>query len=59
MCGNVHACSAVAAAYGTSSLNKCCLLYGKRLGTAYVLHPDQLAVKDGRVCLPLYMAMCL
>lgn len=45
--------------YGTSSLDKFCSLYDKRLGTAYVLHPNQLAVKDGRVYLPLYMAMCL
>lgn len=45
--------------YGTSSLDKFCSLYGKRLGTAYVLHPNQLSKKEGRVYLPLYMAMCL
>lgn len=45
--------------YGTSSLDKFCSLYGKKIGTAYVLHPNQFTVKDGRVYLPLYMAMCL
>ena len=45
--------------YRTSSLDKFCALYGKRLGVPYVLHPNQLAVKDGRVFLPLYMVMCL
>ena len=45
--------------YRTSSLDRFRALYGDRLGVAYVLHPRQLAVADGVVRLPLYMAFCL
>lgn len=45
--------------YGTSSLNKFRKLFGKRIGTEYVLHPRQLQVDGERVYLPLYFAFCL
>ena len=45
--------------YGTSSLDKFRAIFGRRVGTEYVLHPRQLSVVEGRVLLPLYMAFCL
>jgi predicted AAA+ superfamily ATPase len=41
--------------YGTSSLDRFRAIYGKRLGTEYVLHPKPLTVEGDRVYLPLYM----
>lgn len=42
--------------YGTSSLDKFKKKFTTRVGTEYVLHPQQLDVRDERVYLPLYMA---
>lgn len=45
--------------YGTSSLDKFRALFGKRVGTEYVLHPRQLSATGSRELLPLYMSFCL
>ncbi len=42
--------------YSTSSLDKMRTLYGKRIGTEYVLHPKPLLVDGDRTYLPLYMS---
>jgi predicted AAA+ superfamily ATPase len=45
--------------FGTASLNKFKVLYGKQIGTQYVLCPKELTTDGDRVILPLYMAGCL
>ena len=45
--------------YGTASLDKFRAVYGKRIGTEYILHPKELEHEGVRVRLPLYMAGCL
>jgi predicted AAA+ superfamily ATPase len=45
--------------YSTKSLDKFKEAYGKRVGTQYVLHPKPLQAGEGRVYLPLYMALFL
>ena len=42
--------------YGTASLDKFRAVYGKRIGTEYILHPKELEHEGVRVRLPLYMA---
>jgi hypothetical protein len=45
--------------YATASLKKFREKYGKFLAESYVLHPRDVAVQDGVVYLPLYMASLL
>ena len=45
--------------YAAVSLGKFRAKYGKFLSTPYILHPKDVAVKDGIVHLPLYMAPLL
>lgn len=45
--------------YSTSSLDKFSAKFGKRVGTAYILHPKQAVFDREHTILPLYMAHCL
>lgn len=46
--------------YTTNSLDKFMEIYGKRIGTAYIIHTKNLQVKNTKlVCIPAYMAFCL
>lgn len=45
--------------YQTKSLEKFIKKYGKRIDTAYIIHPKNLAVKNDVVCIPAYMTFCL
>ena len=33
--------------------------YRSRIGECYVIHPKNLVIKDGIICIPPYMTMCL
>ena len=45
--------------YTTASLERFTQKFSERIGTAYIIHPRNLTEKDGIVCIPPYMAMCL
>lgn len=45
--------------YTTTSLTRFKEHFGSRIGGCYVIHPKNLAVKDGIVYLPAYMTFCL
>lgn len=45
--------------YSTKSLLKFMEKYKSRIGEAYVIHPRNLLIKDGIICIPPYMTMCL
>ena len=45
--------------YTTASLGRFCQKFKDRIGSAYIIHPRNLSEKDGVLCLPPYMAMCL
>ena len=45
--------------YSTKSLLRFREKYQKRIGECYIIHPRNLAMKDGILCIPAYMAMCL
>ena len=45
--------------YGTKSLDKFKVKFGKKVGTQIVLHPKPLKVETDRLYLPLYMVFCL
>ena len=45
--------------YSTESLMRFQKKYKSRIGECYIIHPRNLAVKDGIFCLPPYMAICL
>lgn len=45
--------------YGTASLDKFKVAFGKKIGIQYVLHPKQMKREGERVYLPLYMVYCL
>lgn len=45
--------------YSTKSLLKFIEKYKNRIGEAYVIHPRNLLIKDGIICIPPYMTMCL
>ena len=45
--------------YSTNSLTKFKEKYKSRIGECYVIHPRNLVVKDGVICIPPYMTMCL
>ena len=45
--------------YTTASLERFDEKFRERIGRSYVIHPRNLAEKDGILCIPPYMAMCL
>ena len=45
--------------YSTKSLNDFMEKYKERIGEGYIVHPRNLLLKDGIVCIPPYMAMLL
>ena len=46
--------------YRTTSLNKFIERFKDRIGTAYIIHPKNLVIKEnGIVCIPSYMCFCL
>ena len=45
--------------YSLESLKRFKAKFGKRIGECYVVHPRNLCLKDGIVCIPPYMTMCL
>lgn len=45
--------------YSIASLERFRKKYSSRIGECYVIHPNNLSVKDGITYLPAYMAMCL
>lgn len=45
--------------YQTNSLNKFIEIFHKRIGEAYVIHPKNFSIKDGKVYIPSYMTFCL
>lgn len=47
------------AKYTTTSLTKFKEKFRNRIGECYIIHPRNLIVKDGIVCIPPYMAMLL
>lgn len=47
------------AKYATTSLTRFKEKFRNRIGECYIIHPRNLMVKDGIVCIPPYMAMLL
>ena len=45
--------------YATTSLERFKAKFHERIGGCYVIHPKNLVVKDGIICLPPYMVFCL
>ena len=45
--------------YSTKSLIRFGEKYKQRIGESYIIHPRNLSVKDGIICIPPYMTMCL
>ena len=45
--------------YTTKSLERFSLKFKSRIGTSYIIHPRNLTSKDGFLCIPPYMVMCL
>lgn len=45
--------------YTLTSINKCIKKYGQYLSTPYVLHTNDVEIKDGLTYLPLYMTPLL
>ena len=45
--------------YTVKSLERFCEKFKERIGGAYIIHPRNLAEKNGILCIPPYMAMCL
>ncbi len=45
--------------YTTKSLERFSLQFKSRIGTSYIIHPRNLTSKDGFLCIPPYMVMCL
>lgn len=45
--------------YTTSSLLKFREKYNARIGESYIIHPRNLLIKDGIICIPPYMTICL
>ena len=45
--------------YSTTSLLRFREKYRQRIGECYIIHPRNLSVKDGILCIPPYMTMCL
>ena len=46
--------------YKYESLKRFREKFGERLGESYIIHPKNFAItRDGVICIPAYMAMCL
>ncbi len=45
--------------YTTSSLLRFREKYNARIGESYIIHPKNLTIKDGIICIPPYMTICL
>ena len=45
--------------YKTTSLNNFREKYRNRIGESYIIHPRNLIIKDGIICIPPYMTMML
>ncbi len=45
--------------YSTKSLIRFREKYRQRIGECYIIHPRNLSVRDGIICIPPYMTMCL
>ena len=45
--------------YSIESLKRFREIFGARIAECYVIHPKNLSVKDGVVCIPAYMTFCL
>ena len=45
--------------YKTTSLQRFREKYQSRIGECYIIHPKNFAIKDGIICIPPYMTMCL
>ena len=45
--------------YKTTSLQRFREKYQTRIGECYIIHPKNFAIKDGVICIPPYMTMCL
>lgn len=45
--------------YTTKSILKFRERYSKRIGECYIIHPRNLIMKDGLICIPPYMTICL
>ncbi|MBR4750710.1 MAG: ATP-binding protein [Thermoguttaceae bacterium] len=45
--------------YSIESLKRFREKFGSRIGECYVIHPKNLSFKDGIVCIPPYMTICL
>ena len=45
--------------YTTASLNRFNEKYKSRIDESYIIHPRNLVMKDGIVCIPAYMTFCL
>ena len=45
--------------YTTKSLERFADKFDKRVGESYVIHPRNLSEKDGVICIPPYMTICL
>lgn len=45
--------------YSARSLLRFREIYGSRIGCCYIIHPRNLSIKDGIVCIPPYMTICL
>ena len=45
--------------YTTASLERFSQKFKNRLGQSFIIHPRNLSEKDGILCIPPYMAMCL
>ena len=45
--------------YNLTSLLRFKDKYKERIGDCYVVHPRNLVIKEGIICIPPYMVMCL
>ena len=45
--------------YTTKSLLKFREKYHSRIGESYIIHPKNMSIKDGIICIPPYMTICL
>ena len=45
--------------YSIESLKRFRAKYRERIGESYVIHPRNVSFKDGIVCIPPYMTICL
>ena len=45
--------------YKTTSLDNFRAKYKERIGESYIIHPRNLIIKDGIICIPPYMVICL